>query len=100
MQLPLLDGFFSENVQSTPPELSLEFRVFLVNKENGNHTQESRTLRFWFRSSNIAQDDVDGLQASTAQDFFKELVSPQEFPRGKRLQLFFVQLSTYSFTYF
>lgn len=53
-----------------------------MNKENGKHTQESRTLRFWFRDTKTAQDDIDGLQAGTAQDFFRELVSPQEFPRG------------------
>lgn len=75
---------FPEIKDTTPPELSLEFRVFLVNKENGKHTQESRTLRFWFRGSSVSQDDIDGLQAGTAQDFFRELVSPQEFPRGNK----------------
>lgn len=60
--------------------MSLEFRVFLVNKETGKHTQESRTLRFWFRDTPDGFDETDG--ATTAQDFFKELVSPQEFPRG------------------
>ncbi|XP_023019025.1 uncharacterized protein isoform X2 [Leptinotarsa decemlineata] len=66
---------------STPAQLSLEFRVFLVNKETGKHTQESRTIRFWFREPQGAQDETDGGQAGTAQDFFRELVSPQEFPR-------------------
>lgn len=54
--------------------------MFLVNKETGKHTQESRTLRFWFRDLPDGFDETDG--ATTAQDFFKELVSPQEFPRG------------------
>lgn len=69
------------NGESVPAQLSLEFRVFLVNKETGKNTQESRTLRFWFRPAKENQDDVDGEQAGTAQDFFRELVSPQEFPR-------------------
>jgi hypothetical protein len=57
--------------------LSLEFRVFLVSAQTGKNTQESRVLRFWFRE----EPNKTGEQASIAQDFFKELVSPQEFPR-------------------
>lgn len=71
----------TENGVFCPSQLSLEFRVFLVNKETGKHTQESRTIRFWFRESKPAQDETDGGQAGVAQDFFRELVSPQEFPR-------------------
>ncbi|CAH1973016.1 unnamed protein product [Acanthoscelides obtectus] len=81
----------TENGETSPPQLSLEFRVFLVNKETGKHTQESRTLMFWFRDSTLipngttnggAKDETDAdMQATTAQDFFRELVSPQEFPR-------------------
>ncbi|CAH1111619.1 unnamed protein product [Psylliodes chrysocephalus] len=71
----------TENGVVCPSQLSLEFRVFLVNKETGKHTQESRTIRFWFRESKPAQDETDGGQAGVAQDFFRELVSPQEFPR-------------------
>lgn len=63
-----------------PAHLSLQFRVFLVNAQSGNHTQESRTLNFWF---------TDNLQCESrptvAQEFFSELVSPQEFPRGKQI---------------
>nr|CAD7258565.1 unnamed protein product [Timema shepardi] len=62
---------------NSPAQLSLEFRVFLVSGQTGKHTQESRTLQFWF-ITNISESD----QASVAQEFFKELVSPQEFPRG------------------
>jgi hypothetical protein len=62
-----------------PPQLSLEFRVFLVSANTGQHSQESRCLRFWFRSW-ITDTDK---QAHVAQDFFRELVSPKEFPRGK-----------------
>jgi hypothetical protein len=82
----------------TLPELVLEFRVFLVSGQTGKHTQESRTLRFWFREINAHQNGHingttngyangdghhNGASASVAQDFFRELVSPQEFPRGK-----------------
>nr|CAD7200494.1 unnamed protein product [Timema douglasi] len=61
---------------NSPAQLSLEFRVFLVSGQTGKHTQESRTLQFWF-ITNLSESD----QASVAQEFFKELVSPQEFPR-------------------
>ncbi|XP_070506117.1 uncharacterized protein [Chironomus tepperi] len=59
------------------PHLTLEFRVFLVSAKTDQHTQESRTIRFWFR-----EWLKDGeLKAQVAQDFFRELVSPKEFPR-------------------
>lgn len=61
------------------PQLSLEFRVFLVSANTGQHSQESRSLRFWFREWLTDGDK----QAHVAQDFFRELVSPKEFPRGK-----------------
>ncbi|KAL1512594.1 hypothetical protein ABEB36_002161 [Hypothenemus hampei] len=74
---------FSENNKySTPAQLSLMFKVFLVNAQTKNHTQESRTLRFWFRNSTNCQDQLsDENQAGIAQEFFRELVSPKEFPR-------------------
>lgn len=59
-------------------QLSLEFRVFLVSGNTGHHSQEARTLRFWFRPW-ITNEEK---QAHVAQDFFRELVSPKEFPRG------------------
>lgn len=61
----------------TPPQLSLEFRVFLVSAITGQHSQESRTLRYWFRD--WLKDGEQ--QAHVAQEFFRELVNPQEFPR-------------------
>lgn len=73
-----------ENGVDSPPQLSLEFRVFLVSSQTGKHTQESRTLRFWFRSLNTINGFSDTDNAAVAQDFFRELVSPQEFPRGNR----------------
>lgn len=73
------DTHVEQKSQHTNPQLVLEFRVFLVSGHTGHHSQESRTLRFWFRPW---LNDVDK-QAHIAQDFFRELVSPKEFPRGK-----------------
>lgn len=70
-----LNGQKSDQIQ---PQLSLEFRVFLVSANTGQHSQESRSLRFWFRPWLMDGDK----QAHVAQDFFRELVSPKEFPRG------------------
>lgn len=61
----------------TIPEISLQFRVFLVNGQTGSHTQESRKLLFWFKPQVPVYE-----RATVAQEFFKELVSPQHFPRG------------------
>lgn len=81
------------NKDERPPEaataahLSLEFRVFLVSAQTALHTQESRTLRFWFREWLVAEEAAAatgaGRQAQVAQDFFRELVAPKEFPRGE-----------------
>lgn len=73
------DTQFDQKSEKIPPQLCLEFRVFLVSANTGQHSQESRTLRFWFRSWLTDGDK----QAHVAQDFFRELVSPKEFPRGK-----------------
>lgn len=59
-----------------PAHLCLQFRVFLVSAQTGKHTQESRTLQFWF-----VKNLPDQEQPHIAQEFFRELVSPQEFPR-------------------
>ncbi|XP_058064092.1 uncharacterized protein LOC131213896 isoform X1 [Anopheles bellator] len=63
--------------QRDPPQLNLEFRVFLVSANTGQHSQESRHIKFWFRPW-LTSDDV---QAKVAQEFFRDLVSPKEFPR-------------------
>jgi hypothetical protein len=70
---------------NSPAQLSLEFRVFLVSAQTGKHTQESRTLHFWFASSTS-----DAENATVAQEFFRELVSPQDFPRGEWFDLFVI----------
>lgn len=59
-----------------PAHLCLQFRVFLVSAQTGKHTQESRTLQFWFVDTLLEAE-----HPSVAQEFFRELVSPQEFPR-------------------
>ncbi|XP_054086934.1 uncharacterized protein LOC105211721 isoform X4 [Zeugodacus cucurbitae] len=71
------DTVSGQKSEMLPAQLSLEFRVFLVSANSGKHSQESRTLRFWFRQW-LRSDEK---QAQIAQDFFKELVSPKDFPR-------------------
>ncbi|XP_021930070.1 uncharacterized protein LOC110834835 isoform X2 [Zootermopsis nevadensis] len=66
----------AQDEDNSPAQLSLEFRVFLVSAQTGKHTQESRTLQFWFAASTS-----DAENAAVAQEFFRELVSPQDFPR-------------------
>lgn len=61
---------------NSAPDISLEFRVFLTNVVTESHTRESRELKFWFKPG-VAEND----QRHAAQEFFKELVSPSDFPR-------------------
>lgn len=65
-----------QEVEDTPAHLQLEFKVFLVNAQTQKHTQESRQLRFWFQSRVPEKERM-----RSAQEFFKELVAPLEFPR-------------------
>lgn len=69
--------FTVSNGINDPAHVCLEFRVFLVSAQTKKHTQESRTLQFWFINS-LSEAE----HPSVAQEFFRELVSPQEFPRG------------------
>ncbi|KAL7296276.1 hypothetical protein TKK_0010511 [Trichogramma kaykai] len=64
------------NHENKPAQISLKFIVFLVDAQNGTHSQEQRTLFFWFPDTLMPEN-----RATVAQDFFKELVSPLEFPR-------------------
>ncbi|XP_018398560.1 PREDICTED: uncharacterized protein LOC108776445 [Cyphomyrmex costatus] len=64
------------NGEVHPAQLCLQFRVFLVSAQTGKHTQEQRTLQFWFVDTLVETE-----QPSVAQEFFRELVTPQEFPR-------------------
>lgn len=64
--------------------LCLEFRVFLVNMATKKYTQEKRIISFWFKELFPIQQ-----RTNAAQDFFKKLVSPVDFPRGKMCFDFF-----------
>lgn len=66
----------TDSDNSVPAQVFLEFKVYLVSAQTGQHTQESRKLQFWFIPTL-----PESQQATIAQEFFKELVSPQEFPR-------------------
>ena len=65
-------------MEQPPCSVSLEFKVFLVNAATQKHTLESRILRFWFKDYFNSNE-----YAKSAQEFFKLLVSPCDFPRGK-----------------
>ena len=66
-----------EGGEEVPSHLHLEFSVFLVNVNSGKHAQERRRLSFWFKSEMSNQE-----RPRYAQQFFKQLVSPVQFPRG------------------
>ena len=62
----------------SPSELCLEFRVYLKSAKTERYIQERRVIGFWFKSNFPPSQ-----KAATAQDFFKTLVAPVDFPRGK-----------------
>ncbi|XP_039749383.1 uncharacterized protein LOC120626142 isoform X1 [Pararge aegeria] len=65
-----------ENGVTEPCHAQLEFCVYLVSAVTGNHTREARALRFWFKPEVSLHDCPHEAQA-----FFRELVSPQDFPK-------------------
>ncbi|GBP39434.1 hypothetical protein EVAR_23784_1 [Eumeta japonica] len=65
-----------ENGVTEPCHAQLVFRVYLVSGATGSHTREARSLRFWFKPQ-LPPDE----RAHEAQTFFRELVSPQDFPK-------------------
>ncbi|XP_072939369.1 uncharacterized protein [Epargyreus clarus] len=65
-----------ENGVTEPCHAQLEFCVYLVSAATGSHTREARALRFWFKPE-VALHDCP----HEAQAFFRELVSPQDFPK-------------------
>ncbi|CAH4035534.1 unnamed protein product [Pieris brassicae] len=65
-----------ENGLSEPCHAQLEFCVYLVSAANGTHTREARALRFWFKPEVSLHECPHEAQA-----FFRELVSPQDFPK-------------------
>lgn len=64
------------DIEEIPADLSLSFRVFLVNSATGGHTEETRTLSFWFKPICHHHE-----KPSITQEFFQKLVHPKEFPR-------------------
>lgn len=62
--------------EDSSPHLQLEFKCFLVDQKTGKHIPESRTLKFWFALDTAYLDKV-----TSAYEFFKELVRPDQFPR-------------------
>ena len=62
-------------------QLCLEFRVFLVNVATKRYTQEKRVISFWFKELFPVHQ-----RTTAAQEFFKKLVSPVDFPRGELLR--------------
>ncbi|XP_028175700.1 uncharacterized protein LOC114363957 isoform X2 [Ostrinia furnacalis] len=65
-----------ENGVTEPCHAQLEFWVYLVSVANGSHTREARALRFWFKPQTPPSE-----RSHEAQAFFRELVSPQDFPK-------------------
>lgn len=65
-----------ENGVLEPCHAQLEFYVYLVSGTTGNHTREARALRFWFKPQMPPNE-----RPYEAQGFFRELVSPQDFPK-------------------
>ncbi|KAL0882384.1 hypothetical protein ABMA27_000874 [Loxostege sticticalis] len=65
-----------ENGVTEPCHAQLEFWVYLVSVANGSHTREARALRFWFKPQTPPNE-----RSHEAQAFFRELVSPQDFPK-------------------
>ncbi|XP_053603563.1 uncharacterized protein LOC128671256 isoform X2 [Plodia interpunctella] len=65
-----------ENGVTEPCHAQLEFRVYLVSAANGSHTREARALKFWFKPQMPPSE-----RPHEAQTFFRELVSPQDFPK-------------------
>ncbi|XP_038220052.1 uncharacterized protein LOC119838264 isoform X2 [Zerene cesonia] len=65
-----------ENGVTEPCHAQLEFCVYLVSSVDGTHTREARALRFWFKPEVSLYECPHEAQA-----FFRELVSPQNFPK-------------------
>ncbi|KAG6450888.1 hypothetical protein O3G_MSEX006840 [Manduca sexta] len=65
-----------ENGVTEPCHAQLEFYVYLVSGTTGTHTREARALRFWFKPQMPPSE-----RPYEAQAFFRELVSPQDFPK-------------------
>ncbi|XP_033732370.1 uncharacterized protein LOC117321873 isoform X2 [Pecten maximus] len=58
------------------PQLQIGFNCFLVDQKTEQRMVESRRLKFWYVEGTEYLDQV-----TTAYEFFKELVKPENFPR-------------------
>lgn len=67
----------SESQPVPNPDIQMEFTCFLVNQKTGRNVPERRVLKFWFREGTDYFEHV-----TVAYEFFKELVKPDNFPRG------------------
>ena len=74
----VLMHFFPFSDETIPAHLHLEFRVYLKSAKTERFIQERRALGFWFKPQ-VSHSQ----HAAFAQDFFKTLVAPVDFPRGK-----------------
>lgn len=63
-------------MDETKHDLQLEFKCFLVDRKTDQHVPELRQLKFWFAPETEYLDRV-----TSAYEFFKLLVKPEEFPR-------------------
>lgn len=68
---------FSDVEDLGPFHAHVQFVVYLVDGVSGAHTREARSLRSWFKTSL-----PENQRHRMAQDFFRDLVSPEDFPRG------------------
>jgi len=58
------------------PQVQLGFNCFLVDKDTGKHSVESRKLQFWYVDSADYLDKV-----TMGFNFFRELLKPENFPK-------------------
>lgn len=72
----------TDEAESGQPEVQLEFKVYLVNAKTELHTLESRKLQFWF-CNDVENDSSLSNRMSQGHHFFRDLVTPSEFPRGQ-----------------
>lgn len=54
------------DVDHSAPQLSLEFKVFLINATTQKHMLESRQLRFWFKDEFPISDRAKYAQGRVA----------------------------------
>ncbi|XP_060070799.1 uncharacterized protein LOC132550724 isoform X2 [Ylistrum balloti] len=66
----------NDDMDLVRPQLQIGFNCFLVDQKTQHRMVESRRLKFWYVEGTEYLDQV-----TTAYEFFKELVKPENFPR-------------------